>query len=193
MDINCWMHSWDEASKQYQDTLTKKLARQGVKVEPFHRREPSRMGICLFENTTTELRNFIEFMSWAGLDRVIAIAGSGASLDGSGWDLLNAGASDVLVWTDPDRVARQQQSPALVAERVLDVAHRKAAGEELDRKVLQGLRLPLQVLADRRTVRLRLAGDLGRRVVHHSLGGLEPTRADTRRRDRRRRRRPATR
>src|SRR5512132_905355 len=43
-----------------------------------------------------------------------------------------------------DRGARQQESSALVAERVLDVAHRKAAGEELDGQVLQGLRLPLQ-------------------------------------------------
>ena len=75
-----------------------------------------------------------------------------------------------------DRGARQQQSPALVAERVLDVAHRKATGEELDGQVLQGLRLPLQVFADRRVVRLRLAGDLGRRIVHRSLGGLQPAR-----------------
>ena len=73
------------------------------------------------------------------------------------------------------RGARQQQSSALVAERVLDVAHRKAAGEKLDGQVLQGLRLPLQVFADRRTVRLRPAGDLGRRVVHDSLGGLQST------------------
>ena len=38
--------------------------------------------------------------------RVIAVAGSRASLEGSGhWDLLHAGASDVLVRSDPDRVA----------------------------------------------------------------------------------------
>jgi hypothetical protein len=40
-----------------------------------------------------------------------------------------------------DRGARQQQSSALVAECVLDVAHRQATGEELDGQVLQGLRL----------------------------------------------------
>jgi transcriptional regulator with GAF, ATPase, and Fis domain len=111
MNIDCWTHSWDDASKQYQDPLTKELARKGIKVGPFQGGVPSLLGLCLFTKTTTELRSFVQFMSRGGLDRVIAIAGSGASLDGSGhWDLLHAGAADVLVWTDPDRVARQIQA-----------------------------------------------------------------------------------
>ena len=41
-------------------------------------------------------------------ERMIAIAISPELLNGpSGWDLLQADASDVLVWSDPDRVARQ--------------------------------------------------------------------------------------
>lgn len=111
MDIGCWMHSWDGASKQYEEPLINELGRRGVTVESFRRGAPSRPGVCLFTETAPELRSFVQSMSRAGLDRVIAIACSGASRDGPGhWGLLHAGASDVLVWTDPGRVARQTQA-----------------------------------------------------------------------------------
>lgn len=108
MDIGCWVHSWGDASKQDRDALTEELARQGVTAEPFRQDTPSRSGVCIFSRTTPELRDFLQVVSRLGQERVIAIAGSGASLEGPGhWDLLKAGVSDVLVWSDPARLARQ--------------------------------------------------------------------------------------
>jgi DNA-binding NtrC family response regulator len=47
-------------------------------------------------------------VSRGGRERVIAVAGQGGLVDGiCHWDLLQAGASDVLIWSTPDRVARQ--------------------------------------------------------------------------------------
>ncbi len=106
MDIGCWLHPWGEASEQYKDILTESLARQGVKANPFQPDAPFRSGVCVFSRKTLELNGFIQNASRAGQERVIAIAGPGASLNGH-WDLLQAGASDVLVWSDPEQIALQ--------------------------------------------------------------------------------------
>ena len=110
MHIGCWMHSLCEAPEQDQDALTvaltDALARQGVKADPFHGDTPVRLGVCVFSKKTPELNGFVQNASRAGQERVIAIAGPGASLNGH-WDLLQAGASDVLVWSDPEQLARQ--------------------------------------------------------------------------------------
>ena len=110
MHIGCWMHSLCEAPEQDQDALTvaltDALARQGVKADPFHGDTPVRLGVCVFSKKTPELNGFVQNASQAGQERVIAIAGPGASLNGH-WDLLQAGASDVLVWSDPEQIALQ--------------------------------------------------------------------------------------
>jgi transcriptional regulator with GAF, ATPase, and Fis domain len=107
-NVACWMHSSGQASEHDRDALAKCLARQGIKAEPLQRDTPQRLGVCIFGSTTPELRGFLQMVSKGGGLRVIAVAGSGASLDGPAhWDLLQAGASDVLVQSDPDRVACQ--------------------------------------------------------------------------------------
>ena len=106
MHIGCWMHSLCEAPEQDQDALTDALARQGVKADPFHGDTPVRLGVCVFSKKTPELNGFVQNASRAGQERVIAIAGPGASLNGH-WDLLQAGASDVLAWSDPEQLALQ--------------------------------------------------------------------------------------
>jgi transcriptional regulator with GAF, ATPase, and Fis domain len=110
MHIGCWMHSLGEAPGQDQDVLTvaltDALARQGVKADPFHGDTPVRLGVCVFSKKTPELNGFLQNASRAGQERVIAIAGPGVLLNGH-WDLLQAGASDVLVWSDPEQLARQ--------------------------------------------------------------------------------------
>jgi transcriptional regulator with GAF, ATPase, and Fis domain len=106
MDIACWVHSWAVAPEQDQDVLTGVLARQGVEAESFQRDTTTRLGVCIFSKKTPELIGFVQNASRVGQDRVIAIAGPGESLSGH-WDLLQAGASDVLVWSNPEQLARQ--------------------------------------------------------------------------------------
>ena len=74
MDIECWVHSWGEASEEKQDLLREALVRQGVKAEPFDVDTPGRPGACICGEITSELRDFIQAVSGAG--RVIAIAES---------------------------------------------------------------------------------------------------------------------
>jgi transcriptional regulator with GAF, ATPase, and Fis domain len=108
LKVACWVHSAGGASEHDRDALTKGLARQGVKAEPLQQSSPARLGVCVFSSKTPELHGFLQFASKGGQLRVIAVAGSGALLEGPAhWDLLQAGASDVLVGPDPDKVARE--------------------------------------------------------------------------------------
>jgi transcriptional regulator with GAF, ATPase, and Fis domain len=108
--IACWLHAWGETSEQDRDNLIQSLARHGVSAEPFQR-DSARLGVCIFDSTTPELRAFLQTASRLGQLRVIAVAGSGASLVGPAhWNLLQAGAADVLLGEDPDLVARQIRS-----------------------------------------------------------------------------------
>lgn len=110
MDIGCWVSSWG-IPKEDQDALIAALARQSVKVEPFQQDSPAPLGVCIFHDTTPELCSFIQAVSRAGLNCIIAVASSRAPRGREGqWDLLQAGASDMLVWANPDCTARQIQA-----------------------------------------------------------------------------------
>jgi transcriptional regulator with GAF, ATPase, and Fis domain len=67
--------------------------------------------VCIVRESTLELRDFLQTMRCAGCEHIIAITGSEGRPDGQfGWDILQAGASDLLIWSDPDRVARQVEA-----------------------------------------------------------------------------------
>jgi transcriptional regulator with GAF, ATPase, and Fis domain len=107
-NVACWVHSLGEGSGYDEDILKKGLTRHGVKAESLQRGMQARLGVCIFGAKTPELLGFLQIASNGGQLRVIAVAGSGASLDEPvHWDLLQAGASDVLRGSDPDRVARE--------------------------------------------------------------------------------------
>jgi transcriptional regulator with GAF, ATPase, and Fis domain len=108
MDICCWVHSSGVPSEEKPDLLREMLVRKGVKVQPFQRDAPGRLGACVFGAITPELQDFVQAVSWGGQRCVIAIAASRNWSNGTGdWDLLRAGVSDVLVWSDLDRITRQ--------------------------------------------------------------------------------------
>jgi transcriptional regulator with GAF, ATPase, and Fis domain len=108
MGIGCWVHCWGDASEQQKDLLTKALVRHGIESAPLNQDRPGGPGVCIFDEITGQLRDFLQFVSCAGRERIIAIARLGALRNGEGgWDLLQAGASDVLVWSDLDHVVRQ--------------------------------------------------------------------------------------
>ena len=107
-NVTCWVHSSEEASEQDRDNLTKSLAGQGVTAEPLLQGSTARLGVCVFGCKTPELQGFLRIASKRGQLRVIAVADSRTSLnEPAHWDLLQAGASDVLVGSDPDQVARE--------------------------------------------------------------------------------------
>src|ERR1700730_10337153 len=104
--IDCWAHYWGECLQSNKDALTKELARHNIRVDRLDESAPSVAGICIFGEPTPELQMFLQTASRAGRERIIAVAADGRWANGSSsWELLEAGASDVLVWSDPSRVA----------------------------------------------------------------------------------------
>ncbi|HJR06721.1 MAG TPA: sigma 54-interacting transcriptional regulator [Pyrinomonadaceae bacterium] len=64
-------------------------------------------GILFFDGACEEVYDFLRESSRGGLERVLAIAcgGKGALANGDAWELLCAGASDVLAWSHPSETA----------------------------------------------------------------------------------------
>jgi len=108
MGICCWLRSCGEISEQKQPFLSEALAKQGIKTDILQFETSGRPGVCLFNEITPELRRLLQIVTRSGRERIIAIADSESVTDGRAyWDLLQTGVSDILVWSDPDKVARE--------------------------------------------------------------------------------------
>jgi len=106
--IRCWAHYWGADLQSIKDALTKELIKHDIRIDRLDESVPSGAGICVFGEPAPELLVFVQTASRGGRERIIAVASDGRSANGSsGWELLEAGASDVLVWSDPTRVAEQ--------------------------------------------------------------------------------------
>jgi transcriptional regulator with GAF, ATPase, and Fis domain len=103
--LPCWIHAVKGSSARRRDNLARSLAKHGVKAEALEPNSSTPLGVCTFEGKSPELQEFLRLSSKNGEVRVIAVADP-SSLDGPAyWDLLQAGASDVLVNLDDDQVA----------------------------------------------------------------------------------------
>ena len=110
-NVSCWLHAANGVSAPRRDDLTKSLAKRGVRVEPRRSGALTHFGVCTFGINTPELRDFLRHATEGGEHRVIAVADPCGSFDGRGcWDLLQAGASDILVIPDHDQVAQEIRS-----------------------------------------------------------------------------------
>ena len=108
MNIRCWVHSFTRDGKHRQDSLAATLAQHGVILERLAQDMPSVPGVCICSEVTPELCTFLRNVSRGGYERVLVLTDSVESHNGvSGWELLQAGASDVLIWSDPDEIAQQ--------------------------------------------------------------------------------------
>ena len=108
MPTDGWMHSCGSTAEQDTHLLTRSLADHDILMQPFQRDRKSRLGVCIFNEVTPELTGFLQLASATGEGRIIAISRSeGSPKDSRHWDLLQAGASDVLVWSSPDQIASQ--------------------------------------------------------------------------------------
>lgn len=108
MHIRYWVHSFTQDSRHRQDSLAETLEQHGVILERLAQDVPSVPGVCICSEVTPELCTFLRNVSRGGHERILVLADSVGSQNGvSVWELLQAGASDVLTWSDPDELAQQ--------------------------------------------------------------------------------------
>jgi transcriptional regulator with GAF, ATPase, and Fis domain len=97
-----------------------------------HRRDQdsSGPGIVFFDRITAALRDFLREASRGGAERVLAVASRGGTLrDASAWELLDAGASDVIAW---------DHSADVAAEIVAKLDRWRAVDDLLDSSLVRG-------------------------------------------------------
>jgi transcriptional regulator with GAF, ATPase, and Fis domain len=122
--LSVWWERFGSGSRG-KEGLLEALERKGVECQPLPRSsgQSAGSGLLLFDSEAPELMDWVRERSGHGQERVIAVGASRAALSrGSGWKLLEAGASDVLATDDP----------AMAAEVV---AARFERWEEVDRLV----------------------------------------------------------
>lgn len=101
--IEGWYHAIGLASGAVVKTLAESLGRMGITLHALGGDATEGPGILLFNEVNRHLSEVLYRTSRSGKERVLAIAASGAALPNPGtWQLLQAGAADVLVW-DPSQ------------------------------------------------------------------------------------------
>src|ERR1700733_3245839 len=111
MDIAIWLHVFAEVAADAQRDLSESLIKKDITIVPTGIDGPMGPGICLAVRVTPELRDYLQWASKSFDCHILAILTDPSPQDdNSGWDLLNAGASDVLFWTDLSSITMQIQS-----------------------------------------------------------------------------------
>ena len=106
MEIFCWICSCGEIAGEKPQRLKQALISEGVKSDFLQSGLDASSCVYLFSEITLDLQRRLQVASRGGLERVIAIAESGARIGRMNTrDLLRAGASDILVWSNPDLIA----------------------------------------------------------------------------------------
>jgi transcriptional regulator with GAF, ATPase, and Fis domain len=98
---------WVRLSSLQRD-ISESLARAGVEARAFDQDEPAGPGLLVFDEMTSRVGDFLREVSDRGLERIVTIASTRASLtNGLSWRLLQAGASDVFAWDHSGRSAAE--------------------------------------------------------------------------------------
>lgn len=130
MNTHLWYYFLTDATALEQQTLDK-FRRAGLTISQFNAAVRDGIGIVLFDAPKEELELLLLELTRNGSARVMALASSREALRACAWELLQAGASDVLVWSNTDEQAR---AVAAQIERWVEVdriAESEMVGENL--------------------------------------------------------------
>lgn len=95
-----WLHFWGVKDGGSRKAIEECLRTASIRVGTLDESTPSGNGILYFSRFDDELCEFLRGVSHNREQRVLAIPADGASIDASSvWQLLRAGASDVLAWS----------------------------------------------------------------------------------------------
>lgn len=101
MALRVWLHSFCSDTVLCTEPVISCLEKANVNVTVFNLDNPVGPGIIILADVTKEVCDFVQTFSRHGTRRILALAVSAAMLtDKDAWQLLHAGASDVLYWDD---------------------------------------------------------------------------------------------
>lgn len=96
--MNVWLHSFCPEALSPED-LGSYLQNTFIQTEPYHPDNGSGPGIIVASEITSQICDFVHAVSKGKSERIVVLITEGTSLvNGNPWQILQAGASDVLVW-----------------------------------------------------------------------------------------------
>ncbi len=106
MAINIWIHWIGDNQKQAHRKVVDLLIKQNIKIQSLDARSSCDFGVIFSSEVTTEVCNQLHEFSRNGHNRVLVCCGKPIPGDAT-WRLMEAGASDVLVYTDDSVLAHE--------------------------------------------------------------------------------------
>jgi len=100
-----WHHFHEPEKASPSKEILGSLALAGIDSYPLDQNLPQGPGILFFKEITQTLCQFARELSHNGLDRVLAVSLAKSSPECGLWNLLKAGAADVLSWGDANASA----------------------------------------------------------------------------------------
>jgi transcriptional regulator with GAF, ATPase, and Fis domain len=95
-----WLHFWDSCNNEAKEEVASALAAAGIQPRAFNPINTTGEGILCFTHIVPELVDLLRDVSDGGRRRIVAVPMSDLALNCfETWDLLGAGASDVLRWS----------------------------------------------------------------------------------------------
>ena len=106
-DITLWYQFLAKEAITISSAALTSLRSAGLSPTPLNQAPPqSQIGVIFFDAISDELFALLRDLTRDRLHHVMAVALSREALNGSAWQLLQAGAADVFVWSNADAMAR---------------------------------------------------------------------------------------
>jgi transcriptional regulator with GAF, ATPase, and Fis domain len=166
--LHAWLSFFGSVRDSLRREIVEALALEGVNTSPFDPDKSAGPGLLVFDEMTPTVSGFLREVGDRGLERILAIATTGAALAaGLSWRLLQTGASDVFAWDHPGREAGEVAA-RLGRWEVVD----QLVGSALVRKNCVG-RSPAWILALRRIIEVARFTDAPGLITGESGTGKE--------------------
>jgi transcriptional regulator with GAF, ATPase, and Fis domain len=108
MEIRCWAHFAENAAEPFAKAISKHLEKEGVTIAPFGGGEKPPLGLIFVLDLGVGLPDVLSAAVADGSKQIVVVVGAKALAAGiTAWDLLASGATDVLILSDPVKIARQ--------------------------------------------------------------------------------------
>ncbi len=96
-----WAHSLTETLEERIRTLAKELLCRGIETTAYDWSCQPKPGVLIIDSYNDQVCGFLREASAGGNARILVLALKQENMtDGKGWELLHAGASDVMVWEE---------------------------------------------------------------------------------------------